>query len=232
MLAADIIKSPFRYGLENGTIPALIHFTAQDPVHKYTTEVFLKHQIPWLEREAKKKIKVRSLDVSDILITYPCKKPRADAIPMTHKARFQSHDVGRQVLFLSLAFNYASSLESDDVYAAFQMNPWRWEMYDEDPSEDASDDTPQFRDAINVLSEVGGFIPGQRLKTPFLDGRYSKTDIVKIGESLDVPLHLTYSCVFSAPKPCGKCNACRIYKTAVKDLGYDPRKRSACSTNV
>ena len=37
----------------------------------------------------------------------------------------------------------------------------------------------------------------------------SKEEIIKIGDSLKVPFHLTWTCYESGDKPCLECTACR-----------------------
>jgi 7-cyano-7-deazaguanine synthase len=53
--------------------------------------------------------------------------------------------------------------------------------------------------------------------------RLSKTDIALMGETLETPFHLTYSCYKGGEKHCGKCGTCYERKEAFTDSGVpDP----------
>ena len=222
-LAAALIDNPEGFGYSRGTVPTLVHFTATDKHHRYVTNKIATKQLPYLSKLAGTKIDIRTFDIAKCgLQVSVSNKPRARAVKMDHSAKNHGHDAGRQVLFLTIAFSVASSLSSDDVYAAFQMDPWRREAIAKDPDEDVSDDAPKFVKAFNKLIEAGGFIPTQRLHTPFLDHKLSKRDIILLGYYLGVNHADAYWCVFSAPKPCGKCCSCLLWKDATKELGFDP----------
>jgi len=49
--------------------------------------------------------------------------------------------------------------------------------------------------------------------TPFID--LTKTEVVKIGRNLDVPLDLTYSCLTNSDRPCEFCESCISRKEAL-----------------
>jgi 7-cyano-7-deazaguanine synthase len=49
--------------------------------------------------------------------------------------------------------------------------------------------------------------------TPFLD--LTKTEVVKIGRNLHVPIELTYSCLTNSDRPCEFCESCISRKVAL-----------------
>jgi 7-cyano-7-deazaguanine synthase in queuosine biosynthesis len=229
-LAADVIVNHAAYGYPRAVTPALIHFTNSDVGHRETTKLLLKKQIPFLEKLMGDKFPQSNIVVQSMencgFRTYDPKKPRGRNVNLTtHKARFKGHDVGRQVLILTVAFNVAADFDSDDIFAAFQMDPWRRKFIRENPDYDVSDDAPRFVKAFNKLSKLGGFIHSQRLITPFLNKRMSKAQIVNKALKLGIEPSMTHWCVFEAyPKTCGKCCSCCLWKDAVKELGFDPAK--------
>jgi len=219
-LAADLIKNPHRYGVTG--VPSLIHFTANDPIHQHCTSLVRSRQIPWLSELAGCDVPHHIIDVSPVMQSIDPKSPRDLYVTLDDTAPENSHDVGRQVLFVSLAFNRMSMEGRHRLFAAFQMQPGRWANFDD--YDDLGDDTPTFVEAINELGRVGGFTPEHWMIAPFLDARLSKADIINIARDLGVPGDASYSCVFSAPEPCNACNACYIYNKGCADAGYDPRK--------
>lgn len=51
--------------------------------------------------------------------------------------------------------------------------------------------------------------------TPFID--LTKTEVVKIGQKLQVPFKLTYSCLTNKEKPCGNCESCISRREALEE---------------
>lgn len=49
--------------------------------------------------------------------------------------------------------------------------------------------------------------------TPFID--LTKTEVVKIGQNLHVPIELTYSCLTNSDRPCESCESCISRKEAL-----------------
>ncbi|HHT9116465.1 MAG TPA: 7-cyano-7-deazaguanine synthase, partial [Candidatus Wunengus californicus] len=51
----------------------------------------------------------------------------------------------------------------------------------------------------------------------------SKSEIVKMGISLNAPLHLSWSCYKNTDKACGVCHSCFLRLRAFKEAGVsDP----------
>ncbi len=50
----------------------------------------------------------------------------------------------------------------------------------------------------------------------------TKTDVVRLGMELGVPLDLTWSCWWDRPEPCGECESCVERQQAFTEAGYAP----------
>jgi len=221
-LATDIIKNPERYRTDS--IPKLFHFTDNDPLHQFITKKVQTEQQKWLSNIAKKDVHIDVINVDGMLLSGKFEKPRSLYIPAgIASIEDQPHTVGRQVLFVTIAFNHMAYEKITRLYTAFQMEESRWDNFNDGGS--YSDDDPSFVESINELCWIGGgYVPEQEIIAPFLDERLSKVDIFRRGIKLGVPADTSYTCVFQFPNPCNVCNACYIHNYGCAELGYDPRK--------
>ena len=93
------------------------------------------------------------------------------------------------------------------------------------------DNTPEFLEEINRLSEQATHHGGYRLLAPLIT--YDKDKVVKLGQELGVPWEYTYSCYAGhgfrttkgrkLPVHCGSCSNCKRRKVAFREAGVsDP----------
>ena len=91
----------------------------------------------------------------------------------------------------------------------------------EEDSSGYPDCRKSFVAAFNRLIAVGTKPETQlEIETPLID--LSKTEIVKLGFSLNAPLHLTWSCYQSTTTACGICDSCALrlrgfYRAGLRD---------------
>lgn len=109
----------------------------------------------------------------------------------------------RNLLLLSVATAYAEAKGFDTIVLGNNL-------------EEAGaypDNEPEFIDRFNDLLPfaVGD---GKRMKVIMPVGNMMKHEIVKLGEKLDAPLHLTWSCYRAGEQHCGKCGPCYMRRTA------------------
>ena len=109
----------------------------------------------------------------------------------------------RNTILLSVALGYAESHRLAAIYLG--ANAIDYSGY--------PDCRPEYFRAFERLARLAtkaGVEEGQRVRieTPLL--RRSKAQIVRLGERLGVPWHLTWSCYAGGKRPCGRCDACRL----------------------
>ncbi len=120
----------------------------------------------------------------------------------------------RNMLFLTLGFMYADSIEADYVFAGF--NAVDYSGY--------PDCRPEFVDAANRSLNLARkrYVEDSHeilIGTPIID--MSKAEIVKEGIEMGVPFEHTYSCYYGGNKSCGTCDSCKIRLQAFLDNGIE-----------
>lgn len=133
----------------------------------------------------------------------PIPKEKSNGIPPTYVP-------GRNTVFLSVALSYLESVGVNDIVIG--ANATDYTGYPDCRSE--------YFDAFEIMASTALNRP-ITIETPVLNK--TKKEIVKWGEKLEVPWHLTWSCYEGGEKACGKCDACRLRLQGFKEAGVkDP----------
>jgi 7-cyano-7-deazaguanine synthase len=132
----------------------------------------------------------------------------ADAIPVTYVP-------ARNLVFLSVAMGVSEARGADVVYLG--VNALDYSGY--------PDCRPEFVRAFEAAAALAlkRGVEGNpvEVRTPLID--LTKADIVRLGVSLDAPLHLTWSCYRGDDRPCGRCDACALRSKGFAEAGVpDP----------
>ena len=147
-------------------------------------------------------VDLRAIGGSALTSDAPVPKDRSEAdrrrdIPSTYVP-------ARNTIFLSLALAYAETIGASLVYLG--ANIVDYSGY--------PDCRPDFLNAFEAVARLGtrSGVKGNgiEIRAPLLS--LSKAEIIRLGESLDVPFHLTHSC-YDPPASgaaCGRCDSCRI----------------------
>ena len=118
----------------------------------------------------------------------------------------------RNAHLLSVATSWAEVIRAETIYIGAV-------------AEDSSgypDCRPEFYEAFERVIEVGTK-PETRIKirTPVI--AMTKSDIVKLGQQLDAPMGLTWSCYKMSEQACGDCDSCALRLRAFQVAGLtDP----------
>lgn len=141
------------------------------------------------------------------------------AVPKDRAAAEMSHNIpatyvpARNTVLLSLALGYAETIGATDIFVGF--NSIDYSGY--------PDCRPEYVQAFERLARLatkigveGGDI---RIHAPIIE--MSKAQIIELGRSLGVDFGLTHSCYDpdNDGRPCGRCDACLIRKSAFESLG-------------
>jgi 7-cyano-7-deazaguanine synthase len=125
---------------------------------------------------------------------------------------------GRNTVFLSLALAWAETLKAFDIFVG--VNCVDYSGYPDCRPEYLV----QFENLANLATRAGVEGEGRfRIHAPLLT--LNKEQIIERGRALDVDYSLTHSCYdpTSQGLACGRCDACRIRRSAFARLGLsDP----------
>jgi 7-cyano-7-deazaguanine synthase len=116
----------------------------------------------------------------------------------------------RNTLFLTIAVSWGEVIGAKKVFIGAV----------EQDSPGYPDCRPIYYDAFNKLIKVGTK-PSTciEVETPLISK--SKSEIVKMGMTLNAPLHLSWSCYKNTDKACGVCHSCFLRLKAFKEAGIN-----------
>lgn len=112
----------------------------------------------------------------------------------------------RNTLFLAIAVSWGEVIGAKKVFIGAV----------EQDSPGYPDCKPAYYDAFNKLIKLGTKpTTCIEVETPLINKK--KSEIVRIGVSLDAPLHISWSCYKNTDKACGMCHSCFLRLKAFKE---------------
>jgi 7-cyano-7-deazaguanine synthase len=121
----------------------------------------------------------------------------------------------RNTIFLSISLAYAESIDAEAIFIGATSAD-----YSGYP-DCRPDYFKAFQKMANLSTKKG--IEGKTIaiKTPLLN--LSKSEIIKIGDKLNIPFEKTWSCYIGKNKACGRCDSCLLRLKGFKESGIkDP----------
>ncbi len=119
----------------------------------------------------------------------------------------------RNTVFLSLALAYAESIDADAIFIG--ANAVDYSGY--------PDCRPEYIQAYQKMADLATKkgVEGRSIKieAPLL--QLTKSEIIKTGLKLDVPLADTWSCYRGGELACGRCDSCVLRLKGFKDVGVE-----------
>jgi len=118
----------------------------------------------------------------------------------------------RNIIFLSFALSFAETIQAGAIFIGAHAQDYSG----------YPDCRPEFFKAFVKMARAGTS-GAKRIKilAPLLNKK--KAQIIKLGQELDVPYKLTWSCYRGRKLPCGKCDSCYYRAKGFKEAGLvDP----------
>ncbi|AEA46964.1 7-cyano-7-deazaguanine synthase QueC [Archaeoglobus veneficus] len=109
----------------------------------------------------------------------------------------------RNMVFISIAAAFAESMGCNAVVVGFNG----------EEAQTFPDNSEEFVKAMNDALRI---VNGVSVYAPLI--KLDKTEIVKLGMSMNFPFELTWSCYYSYDEPCGKCESCVRRQRAFRAL--------------
>ncbi|MCX7121478.1 MAG: 7-cyano-7-deazaguanine synthase QueC [Gammaproteobacteria bacterium] len=121
----------------------------------------------------------------------------------------------RNTVFLSIALGWAEILDAEAIFIG--VTAIDYSGYPDCRPEFIA----AFQNLANVATKAGLDGKPIHIETPLI--KLSKSDIIKLGNSLDVDYSLTVSCYRAnqAGEACGNCDSCALRKKGFSDAGLD-----------
>ncbi|MCF0226187.1 MAG: 7-cyano-7-deazaguanine synthase QueC [Methanobrevibacter sp.] len=110
---------------------------------------------------------------------------------------------GRNTVFTAIAISFAESINAEIIIVG----------WDKEEANTFPDNSKEFLESFNKLIKVGS--PDNiEVKAPAID--LDKDEIVKLGQKVNAPMDLSYSCYLGEDDHCGVCESCMRRKRAFK----------------
>jgi 7-cyano-7-deazaguanine synthase len=119
---------------------------------------------------------------------------------------------GRNIVFTAIATSFAEAEGSEKIIVG----------WDQEEAATFPDNSKEFLDAFNQVLEIGSMDDIQ-IEAPLID--MDKKNIVELGEKIEAPLHLSYSCYLGEEDHCGTCESCMRRKRAFKLANVEDRTK-------
>lgn len=121
---------------------------------------------------------------------------------------------GRNVVFTAIALSFAEAEGAEKIIVG-------WDL---EEAVTFPDNSPEFLEAFNRVLEIGSWDEVE-IEAPLI--QMNKEDIVKLGNEIEAPMNLSYSCYLGGEKHCGTCESCMRRKRAFKTAGVEDRTEYA-----
>lgn len=177
---------------------------------KHKKEIIFAKRIAKHARSPYRVVKVPFPPKGSSLLDKKKNIPGGRALSRIKKGIPTTYVPARNLIFLSIATSFAESMKADAIFIGAH-------------TEDYSG-YPDCRKAFFGLFKktiASGTKSGKRIKicTPLIGKK--KSEIIKMGLRLNVPLKFTWSCYKGTRRPCGACESCLFRARGFKELGID-----------
>ena len=117
---------------------------------------------------------------------------------------------GRNIVFTAIATSFSEAENADLIIVG-------WDL--EEPAT-FPDNSKEFLDAFNDVLRIGT-LDDMKIRAPLIE--LNKNEIVILGDKINAPMNLSYSCYVGEKKHCGVCESCMRRKRAFKEAKIEDK---------
>lgn len=111
---------------------------------------------------------------------------------------------GRNIVFTAIATSFAEAEDAEKIIVG-------WDL---EEAVTFPDNSKEFLEAFNKVLEIGT-LDGVQIEAPVIN--LNKDKIVKLGDKINAPMNLSYSCYMGEKEHCGVCESCMRRRRAFKE---------------
>lgn len=111
---------------------------------------------------------------------------------------------GRNVVFTAIATSFAEAEDAEIIIVG-------WDL---EEAVTFPDNSKEFLKAFNNVLEIGT-LESVKIEAPLIE--LNKNEIVKLGDKINAPMNLSYSCYMGEKEHCGVCESCMRRRRAFKE---------------
>lgn len=162
-------------------------------------------QLPWIKRLGKSALTTNG-DVPQL------KENQLDDKEICDKTARKVWVPGRNIVFTAIATSFAEAEAGRIIIVG-------WDL---EEAATFPDNSKEFLGAFNNVLRIGT-LDGVEIKAPVIN--LNKDEIVKLGNKINAPMNLSYSCYMGENEHCGVCESCMRRKRAFKDANVEDKTR-------
>jgi len=158
-------------------------------------------ELPWLKKLG------RSALTSDVEIP-KLKAEQLDDKEICDETARKVWVPGRNVVFTAIAASFAEAEDAEIIIVG-------WDL---EEAVTFPDNSKEFLNAFNNVLKIGTF-ENLEIKAPLIE--LNKNEIVKLGDKINAPMNLSYSCYVGEKEHCGVCESCMRRRRAFKESSVE-----------
>lgn len=158
-------------------------------------------ELPWLKKLGKSAL------TSDVEIP-KLKAEQLDDKKICDETARKVWVPGRNVVFTAIATSFAEAEDAEIIIVG-------WDL---EEAVTFPDNSKEFLNAFNNVLEIGT-LESVKIEAPLIE--LNKNEIVKLGDKINAPMNLSYSCYLGEEEHCGVCESCMRRRRAFKESSVE-----------
>jgi 7-cyano-7-deazaguanine synthase len=172
-------------------------------------ELGIKHTVmdlKWLGKLGKSALTAHDMEVPQL------ESDKLDDKEICDETALKVWVPGRNVVFTAVATAFAEAEDAEIIIVG----------WDQEEAVTFPDNSREFLEAFNQTLHIGT-LEGVQIEAPVID--MTKKEIVELGEKVNAPMEMSYSCYMGDEVHCGACESCMRRKRAFEQAGVEDKTK-------